>query len=79
MSEQMIKYGSLEWAVDLLKSCVEGLTRIELADEECQKDAERIGVTGFYKHHIKALTEEICNGCYYSQDSEEYKRTHKED
>lgn len=73
-----IKYGSLEWAVDFLTNCVKELTRIELADDECQKAARKLGLTDFYRHHIEVLTEEICNGCYYSQTSEEYKHTHKE-
>lgn len=73
-----IKYGSLEWAVDFLTSCVRELTKIEMADEECQKAAEHLGVTGFYKHHIKVLTEEICCGSYDSQESEKYRRTHPE-
>ena len=74
----MIKYGSLEWAVDFLTSCVKELTRIELADEEGQKAAQEIGITDYYKYHIDVLTEEICNGSYHSQNSEEYKRTHQE-
>lgn len=73
-----IKFGSLEWAVDFLTSCVKELTRIELADEEGQKAAQKLGLTGFYEYHIKVLTKEICQGCYYSQDSEEYKKTHPE-
>ena len=73
-----IKFGSLEWAIDFLTSCVKELTRIELADEEGQKAAKKIGLTGFYEYHIEVLTKEICHGCYYSQDSEEYKRTHQE-
>ena len=73
-----IKYGSLEWAVDTLKSHVEQLTKIKCASKKVQKAAEKIGYTGFFEHHIKALTEEICSGCYHSQDSEEYRRTHPE-
>ena len=75
----MIKYGSLEWAVDLLKDCVANATKIEMAPKETQKAAKKIGLTDYYQYHIKVLTEEICNGSYCSQDSEEYKRTHKED
>lgn len=75
----MIKYGSLEWAIDFLTSCVKELTRIELADEKGQRAAQELGLTDFYKYHIDVLTKEICQGCYHSQDSEEYKRTHKED
>lgn len=74
----MIKYGSLEWAVDFLKSCVQERMRIELADEAGQKAAKKLGLTDFYDYHIKVLTEEICNGSYYSQESDEYKRTHQD-
>lgn len=51
----------------------------ELVDEY-NKDVsiQKMGLTDFYKYHIKVLTEEICNGCYHSQDSEEYKKTHSE-
>lgn len=74
----MIKYGSLEWAVDFLTSCVEELTKIEMADEKGQEAARKLGLTDFYEYHIKVLTEEICSGSYHSQDSEEYKRTHSD-
>lgn len=74
-----IKYGSLEWAVDLLKTCVEAKTSIEKSSKKVQKAAEKIGMTAYYNHQINVLTDEICSGCYHSQNSEEYKRTHKED
>ena len=74
-----IKYGSLEWAVDLLKTCVEAKTSIEKSSKKVQKAAKKIGITAYYEYQINALTDEICAGCYHSQNSEEYKRIHKED
>jgi hypothetical protein len=74
-----IKYGSLEWAVDLLKTCVAAKASLEASTKKVQKAAEKVGITSYYNHQIDVLTDEICSGCYHSQNSEEYKRTHKED
>ena len=74
----MIMYGSLEWAVDLLKTCVEAKTGIEKSSKKVQEAAKKIGMTAYYSHQIDVLTEEICQGCYHSQNSEEYRRIHPE-
>lgn len=62
-----MKYGSLEWAQDLLNSTKAELDKINAADEKGKAAAEGLGLTGYYTGLVKALEDEIAKGNYVTE------------
>jgi len=63
-----MKYGSLEWANDLLSHAKSELDRINAADEKGKAAAEGLGLTQYYTNLIKSLEDEISKGNYKSEN-----------
>lgn len=64
-----MKYGSLEWANDLLEHAKSELDKIATADEKGKAAAEGLGLTQYYTNLVKSLEDEISKGNYKSEDS----------
>lgn len=62
-----MKYGSLEWAQDLLNSTKSELDKINAADEKGKAAAEGLGLTNYYTGLVKALEDEIAKGNYIAE------------
>lgn len=62
-----MKYGSLEWAQDLLNSTKVELDKINAADEKGKAAAEGLGLTSYYTGLVKALEDEIAKGNYVTE------------
>jgi len=62
-----MKYGSLEWAQDLLNSTKAELDKINAADEKGKAAAEGLGLTNYYTGLVKALEDEIAKGNYVTE------------
>ena len=63
-----MKYGSLEWAQDLLNSTKAELDKINAADDKGKAAAEGLGLTGYYTGLVKALEDEIAKGTYVTEN-----------
>lgn len=63
-----MKYGSLEWAQDLLDSTKAELDKINAADEKGKAAAEGLGLTSYYTGLVKALEDEIAKGTYVTEN-----------
>lgn len=64
-----MKYGSLEWANDLLNHAKSELDKINAADEKGKAAAEGLGLTQYYTNLIKSLEDEIGKGNYKPEDN----------